>query len=92
MFIVLLFSLVAVTEAGKAGDPLTEVFFREEYILNNAIGIEIKKAFMIPLLSFYFRKCFIFICFFFSGTCKKPYVALIDGITMGGVSIFIYFF
>ncbi|XP_035532292.1 3-hydroxyisobutyryl-CoA hydrolase, mitochondrial isoform X2 [Morone saxatilis] len=45
----------AVTEAGKAGDPLAEDFFREEYILNNAIG-----------------------------ACKKPYIALIDGITMGG--------
>ncbi|GAA6219717.1 3-hydroxyisobutyryl-CoA hydrolase, mitochondrial [Lates japonicus] len=45
----------AVTEAGKVGDPLAQDFFREEYILNNAIG-----------------------------TCKKPYIALIDGITMGG--------
>ncbi|XP_033842778.1 3-hydroxyisobutyryl-CoA hydrolase, mitochondrial [Periophthalmus magnuspinnatus] len=45
----------AVTEAGRVGDPLAEDFFREEYILNHAIG-----------------------------TCKKPYVALIDGITMGG--------
>ncbi|XP_056610917.1 3-hydroxyisobutyryl-CoA hydrolase, mitochondrial [Triplophysa dalaica] len=45
----------AVTEAGKAGDSLAQDFFREEYILNNAIG-----------------------------TYKKPYVALIDGITMGG--------
>ncbi|KAJ0070685.1 hypothetical protein NL108_017486, partial [Boleophthalmus pectinirostris] len=45
----------AVTEAGKVGDSLAEDFFREEYILNHAIG-----------------------------TCKKPYVALIDGITMGG--------
>ncbi|KAI4905130.1 hypothetical protein NFI96_020265 [Prochilodus magdalenae] len=45
----------AVSDAGKAGDPLTQDFFREEYILNNAIG-----------------------------TCKKPYVALINGITMGG--------
>nr|XP_057937403.1 3-hydroxyisobutyryl-CoA hydrolase, mitochondrial [Doryrhamphus excisus] len=45
----------AITEAGKAGDPLTKVFFREEYMLNNAIG-----------------------------TCRKPFIALIDGITMGG--------
>lgn len=44
-----------VTEAGKVGDPLAQDFFREEYILNNAIG-----------------------------TFKKPYIALIDGITMGG--------
>ncbi|NXK05840.1 HIBCH protein, partial [Herpetotheres cachinnans] len=45
----------AITDAGKVGDRLPQDFFREEYILNNAIG-----------------------------TCKKPYVALIDGITMGG--------
>ncbi|XP_031434056.1 3-hydroxyisobutyryl-CoA hydrolase, mitochondrial [Clupea harengus] len=45
----------AVTEAGKAGDPLAQDFFKEEYILNNTIG-----------------------------TYEKPYVALIDGITMGG--------
>lgn len=32
------FYLPAVTEAGKVGDPLAEDFFREEYILNNAIG------------------------------------------------------
>ncbi|KFQ57733.1 hypothetical protein N334_07280, partial [Pelecanus crispus] len=44
-----------IIDAGKAGDRLVQDFFREEYILNNAIG-----------------------------TCKKPYVALIDGITMGG--------
>ncbi|XP_062972328.1 3-hydroxyisobutyryl-CoA hydrolase, mitochondrial [Elgaria multicarinata webbii] len=45
----------AITEAGKSGDRLAQDFFREEYILNNAIG-----------------------------TCQKTYVALIDGITMGG--------
>ncbi|XP_069496569.1 3-hydroxyisobutyryl-CoA hydrolase, mitochondrial-like [Ambystoma mexicanum] len=45
----------ALTDAGKAGHSLTEDLFREEYILNHAIG-----------------------------TCRKPYVALIDGITMGG--------
>ncbi|NWS89963.1 HIBCH protein, partial [Toxostoma redivivum] len=45
----------ALTEAGKAGDKMTQDFFRREYRLNNAVG-----------------------------TCKKPYVALIDGITMGG--------
>ncbi|XP_067371883.1 3-hydroxyisobutyryl-CoA hydrolase, mitochondrial isoform X3 [Channa argus] len=46
----------AVTEAGKVSGSLAQDFFREEYILNNAIG-----------------------------TCKKPYIALIDGITMGGI-------
>lgn len=45
----------AVTEAGRVGEPLAQDFFREEYILNHAIG-----------------------------TYQKPYVALIDGITMGG--------
>ncbi|XP_040980322.1 3-hydroxyisobutyryl-CoA hydrolase, mitochondrial isoform X1 [Aquila chrysaetos chrysaetos] len=45
----------AIADAGKVGGRLARDFFREEYILNNAIG-----------------------------TCKKPYVALIDGITMGG--------
>ncbi|XP_061782190.1 3-hydroxyisobutyryl-CoA hydrolase, mitochondrial [Nerophis lumbriciformis] len=45
----------ALTEAGKVGDPLAKVFFREEYMLNNAIG-----------------------------TYRKPFIALIDGITMGG--------
>ncbi|GFR95740.1 3-hydroxyisobutyryl-CoA hydrolase, mitochondrial [Elysia marginata] len=45
----------AVVDAGKAGDPLAENFFKEEYILNHKIG-----------------------------NYKKPYVALIDGITMGG--------
>ncbi|XP_078084723.1 3-hydroxyisobutyryl-CoA hydrolase, mitochondrial isoform X2 [Mustelus asterias] len=45
----------AVTEAGKVGDRLAEDFFKEEYILNNAVG-----------------------------NCRIPYIALIDGITMGG--------
>lgn len=45
----------AVTEAGKVGDSLAQDFFREEYILNNAIG-----------------------------SYRKPYIALIDGITVGG--------
>ncbi|TFK13609.1 disks large-associated protein 3 [Platysternon megacephalum] len=45
----------AITDAGKVGGRLAQDFFREEYILNNAVG-----------------------------TCQKLYVALIDGITMGG--------
>ncbi|XP_033024592.1 3-hydroxyisobutyryl-CoA hydrolase, mitochondrial isoform X1 [Lacerta agilis] len=45
----------AIAEAGRAGEGITQYFFREEYTLNNAVG-----------------------------TCQKPYVALIDGITMGG--------
>ncbi|XP_069119775.1 3-hydroxyisobutyryl-CoA hydrolase, mitochondrial-like isoform X2 [Argopecten irradians] len=45
----------AVTEAGKVGDPLSQNFFKEEYILNFKIG-----------------------------TYDIPYVAFIDGITMGG--------
>ncbi|XP_075036143.1 3-hydroxyisobutyryl-CoA hydrolase, mitochondrial isoform X2 [Mixophyes fleayi] len=47
--------IIAITEAGKTGGHLAQDFFKEEYILNNAIG-----------------------------TCKRTYVALIDGITMGG--------
>uniref|UniRef100_UPI003AB08A81 3-hydroxyisobutyryl-CoA hydrolase, mitochondrial-like n=1 Tax=Centroberyx gerrardi TaxID=166262 RepID=UPI003AB08A81 len=53
--------IILVTEAGKVGDPLARDIFREEYILNNAIG-----------------------------TYKKPYISLIDGITMGGVSTHIF--
>ncbi|CAO2616134.1 3-hydroxyisobutyryl-CoA hydrolase, mitochondrial [Lemmus lemmus] len=45
----------ALSEAKKARQSLTQDFFREEYILNNAIA-----------------------------SCQKPYVALIDGITIGG--------
>nr|XP_058961469.1 3-hydroxyisobutyryl-CoA hydrolase, mitochondrial-like [Pocillopora verrucosa] len=45
----------AVAEAGKKGDDLTKLFFKEEYMLNYAIG-----------------------------TLKTPYVAFINGITMGG--------
>ncbi|XP_070566285.1 3-hydroxyisobutyryl-CoA hydrolase, mitochondrial-like isoform X2 [Ptychodera flava] len=45
----------AVTDAGRKGDRLSADFFREEYILNYAIG-----------------------------TLQIPYIALIDGITMGG--------
>lgn len=45
----------AVWDAGKAGDDLTDAFFREEYILNHRIH-----------------------------NFPKPYVALLDGFTMGG--------
>ncbi|XP_032261991.1 3-hydroxyisobutyryl-CoA hydrolase, mitochondrial [Halichoerus grypus] len=45
----------AISEAGKANQKIAQDFFREEYMLNNAIG-----------------------------SCQKPYVALIHGITMGG--------
>ncbi|RED53389.1 enoyl-CoA hydratase/isomerase family protein [Aestuariispira insulae] len=45
----------AVWEAGKKGDPLTQDFFREEYILNRRIH-----------------------------QLNKPYIAFLDGITMGG--------
>lgn len=30
--------VLALTDAGKAGDSLAQDLFREEYILNNAIG------------------------------------------------------
>ncbi|XP_008685486.1 3-hydroxyisobutyryl-CoA hydrolase, mitochondrial [Ursus maritimus] len=45
----------AISEAGGANQKIAQDFFREEYMLNNAIG-----------------------------SCRKPYVALIHGITMGG--------
>eukprot|EP00794_Sanderia_malayensis_P003707 gene3707-4227_t len=45
----------AIAEAGKVGGSLTKTFFKDEYILNHAIG-----------------------------TLKTPFVALINGITMGG--------
>ncbi|XP_007948304.1 3-hydroxyisobutyryl-CoA hydrolase, mitochondrial [Orycteropus afer afer] len=45
----------ALAEARKAKEKLIQDFFREEYILNSAIG-----------------------------SCQKPYVAFIHGITMGG--------
>ena len=45
----------AVWDAGKAGDDLTDSFFREEYILNHRIH-----------------------------NFSKPYVALLNGFTMGG--------
>lgn len=44
-----------ISEAAKAKQKMSQDFFREEYLLNNAIA-----------------------------RCQKPYVALIDGITMGG--------
>lgn len=34
---------------------------------------------------------FFFFYTFLVGTCKKPYVALIDGITMGGVSTLVLY-
>lgn len=39
LFLSSFFPLSAVTEAGKVGDSLAQDFFREEYILNNAIGM-----------------------------------------------------
>uniref|UniRef100_A0A8C0SJE6 3-hydroxyisobutyryl-CoA hydrolase n=2 Tax=Canis lupus familiaris TaxID=9615 RepID=A0A8C0SJE6_CANLF len=44
-----------ISEGGKANQKIAQDFFREEYMLNNAIDC-----------------------------CRKPYVALIHGITMGG--------
>lgn len=34
--------LLAVTDAGKVGDPLAQDFFKEEYMLNSAIGESVK--------------------------------------------------
>lgn len=47
--------VIAIANAGKKGDSLTRLFFKEEYTLNHTIG-----------------------------TLKTPFVAFIDGITMGG--------
>lgn len=46
------FPLSAVTEAGKVGGSLAQDFFREEYILNNAIGMY--------FVLFYFMYLFIY--------------------------------
>lgn len=74
----------AVTEAGPV---VAEVFFKEEYILNNTIG-----EFLAPHSGI--SRCQVEIVanrpLTMSrppGTYQKPYVALIDGITMGGVSV-----
>lgn len=78
---------------------MAEDFFREEYVLNNTIGnqhllthisgldttlnkmnqIRVSNTVSSRVLSVYISVSL--------GTFKKPYIALIDGITMGGVSI-----
>ena len=73
--ICLLFCSIAITEAGKVGDPLTVNFFKEEYTLNFTIGEDVINNIIISYA--------IIMC---AGTLKTPYVALLDGITMGGVS------
>ena len=53
-----LFKFTAVAEAGKKGDDLTKLFFKEEYMLNNAIGelICISPPKMICQFEIFFRK------------------------------------
>ena len=40
-FVCILFCCIAITEAGKVGDPLTVGFFKEEYTLNFTIGEDV---------------------------------------------------
>lgn len=68
-----------------------EEFFKEEYILNNAIGQTRHGSITCerPEAGSFTRRSadFLLNVFCHSGCYKKPYVALIDGITMGGVSV-----
>ncbi len=67
----------AVTEAGKVGGSLAQDFFRYEYILNHLIGKSIVWRWLrFPIIMYT-------IC---TGTYGKPFIAIQDGITMGGVS------
>ena len=47
--ICIVFCSTAITEAGKAGDPLTVGFFKEEYTLNFTIGEKLSVIYLIPL-------------------------------------------
>lgn len=53
----------AVTEAGKAGDSLAQDFFREEYILNNTIGMFLTSVAIFE--DWWTDFCFVFINQFF---------------------------
>lgn len=70
---------IAVTEAGKVGDPLAQNFFQGEYGLNHYIGTCVSETLHTLCLRY------VLSFFMYAGTYKKPFVAIIDGITMGGV-------
>ncbi len=78
------------TEAGKAGDPLAQEFFVGEYSLNHFIGEGVWAHMQVIHLfahcsQYRLYKFFYFYCSCL-GTYDKTFVAIIDGITMGGVS------
>lgn len=43
------------TDAGKVGDPLAQDFFKEEYMLNSAIGesVKFKRIFLLLSVSYH---------------------------------------
>ena len=74
----MLFDYVAITEAGKVGDPLPAFSFKEGYTLSYTIGKEILNICHLSYIRLIYNV----------GTMRTPYVALLDGITMGGVSYY----
>lgn len=69
------------------GDPvLKEEFFKQEYITNSTIGkfrLHTTASRHAVLRSLLTARSLLGA----AGTYRKPYVALMDGITMGGVSV-----
>ena len=73
---------VAVTEAGKKGDSYAQTFFVKEYTLNHLIG----EHYPIIILMVHIHVHVHMYTYTSTGTFKKPFIAIQDGITMGGVS------